>query len=86
MAVVSFVSFVSTSTSFSSSIASQDLNPHDQDSRSSPVHFPPFLAGMMTFLFLVLEADSPQVAEQGPQADHSDQRQSVGKSCTAMED
>ena len=37
---------------------------------------------MVTFLDRFWTASAPQVAEQGDQSDHSDQRQSVGKACT----
>jgi hypothetical protein len=69
-----------------SSSAVHSGSAQSQDSISSPEQWPPFLAGIITFLFLDLEADAPQVPEQGDQPLHSDQRQSVGNNATAMDD
>ena len=51
---------------------------HAYFSSDSPLQEPPFLAGIATFLLLVLNPD-PHPAGQAVQSDHSDQRQSVGR-------
>jgi hypothetical protein len=45
-----------------------------------------YLAGIRTFLFLELIADSPHDAVQADQSLHSDHKHSVGKSSTLIED
>lgn len=70
---------------FSSELDGHETGMHGKASSDSPVHVPPFLAGITTALLLFLK-ESPQVAEHFPQSLHTDHKQSAGSTDTIMDD
>jgi hypothetical protein len=84
--VVSGVSVIAgTSVGFVEETDGHSTKMHGKVSSDSPVHLPPFLAGITTALSLFLN-ESPQVAEHFPQSLHTDHKQSEGRIDTIMDD